>query len=114
MSSAHPAASFREDFARRLAEATLYRLRAEVRATPHVEYALSWLREPKCVASSSSRERMRVSLETTELIRFFEPHLFSASDVPNGKPSPDLFLHAAAGCACRRPNALWWRIRRPA
>src|SRR5262245_12596262 len=85
-----------EDFGQRLAEATLYRLRTEVRATPHVGYALSWLREPKCVASSSSRERMVVSLETTELIRFFEPHLFSASEVPNGKPAPDLFLHAAA------------------
>ena len=84
------------DFGRRLADATLHRLRAVVRATPHAEYALSWLRGPKCVASSSPRERMRVSLETTELIRFFEPNLFSASDVRNGKPAPDLFLHAAA------------------
>jgi HAD superfamily hydrolase (TIGR01509 family) len=87
--------SLPHDFGRRLAEATLHRLRAEVRATPHVEHALTWLRGPKCVASSSSRERIWVSLETTGLIRFFEPHLFSASDVANGKPSPELFLHAA-------------------
>jgi beta-phosphoglucomutase-like phosphatase (HAD superfamily) len=38
---------------------------------------------------------VRVSLETTDLIRFFEPNLFSASEVPYGKPAPDLFLHVA-------------------
>ena len=32
----------------------------------------------------------------TGLLRFFEPNLFSASDVPRGKPAPDLFLYAAA------------------
>ena len=36
-----------------------------------------------------------MSLESTDLARFFDPYLFSASDVPNGKPAPDLFLHAA-------------------
>jgi len=56
---------------------------------------LSWLRGPKCLASSSSIERIRVSLESTGLIRFFEPNLFSASDVRNGKPASDLLLHAA-------------------
>ena len=76
--------------------ATLRRFRAELRAMPHMAYALTWLRGPKCVASSSSLDRIRVSLETTNLIRFFEPYLFSASDVPHGKPAPDLLLHAAA------------------
>ena len=66
-----------------------------MRATKHAAYALSWLRGPKCVASSSSLDRIRVSLESTDLIRFFEPNLFSAGDVRNGKPAPDLFLHAA-------------------
>ena len=76
--------------------ATLRRFRVELRAMPHMTYALTWLRGPKCVASSSSLDRMRVSLETTGLLKFFENCLFSASDVPNGKPSPDLLLHAAA------------------
>jgi HAD superfamily hydrolase (TIGR01509 family) len=84
------------DFAATVASATLRKFRAELRATTHVGHALSWLRGPKCVASSSTLDRMRVSLETTDLIRFFEPNLFSAADVPNGKPAPDLFLHAAA------------------
>ena len=82
-------------FAATVATATLRRFRAELRATAHMAQALSWLRGPKCVASSSSFDRIRVSLESTDLIRYFEPYLFSATEVPNGKPAPDLFLHAA-------------------
>jgi HAD superfamily hydrolase (TIGR01509 family) len=84
------------NFASLVAAATLRRFRVELRPMPHMNYALTWLRGPKCVASSSTLDRIRVSLETTGLIRFFEPYLFSASDVPNGKPAPDLLLHAAA------------------
>ena len=83
------------DFAANLAATTIRRLRAELRATAHMEYALTWLRGRKCVASSSPHDRVRLSLESTGLLRFFEPYVFSASDVPQGKPSPDLFLHAA-------------------
>jgi beta-phosphoglucomutase-like phosphatase (HAD superfamily) len=84
------------NFAKTLAAATLRRLKVELRATAHVEHALTWLRGPKCVASSSPLDRVRVSLESTGILRFFEPYLFSASDVPRGKPAPDLFLHVAA------------------
>ena len=79
-----------------VAAATLRRFRVELRTTPHAGYALTWLRGPKCVASSSPLDRIRVSLETTGLIRFFESRIFSASDVAAGKPAPDLFLRAAA------------------
>ncbi len=85
-----------EGFAGMVASATLRRFRAELRATRYAAHALSWLRGRKCVASSSSPDRIRVSLQTTDLLRFFEPNLFSASEVRNGKPAPDLFLHAAA------------------
>ena len=83
------------NFADTVASVILRRFRRELRATHHAEHALSWLRGPRCVASSSSHERIRASLESTGLIRFFEPNLFSASDVRNGKPAPDLFLHVA-------------------
>jgi HAD superfamily hydrolase (TIGR01509 family) len=85
-----------ENFAATVAAATLRRFREELRATPHMAYALSWLRGPKCVASSSSLDRIRVSLETTDLARYFDPYLFSANDVARGKPAPDLLLHVAA------------------
>ena len=83
------------NFSSTLAAATLRRLRADLRAMPHVAYALTWIRGRKCVASASSLDRIRVSLEATGLLRFFEPNLFSANDVARGKPEPDLLLHAA-------------------
>jgi len=83
------------NFASVLSASTLRRFRAELRAMPHVSYALTWIRGRKCVASASGLDRIRVSLEVTGLLRFFEPHLFSANDVPRGKPAPDLLLHAA-------------------
>ena len=75
--------------------ATLKRFRTELRPTPHMAYALTWLRGPKCVASSSPLDRIRVSLEIAGLLRFFGFNLFSASGVPNGKPAPDLYLQVA-------------------
>jgi beta-phosphoglucomutase-like phosphatase (HAD superfamily) len=38
---------------------------------------------------------MRVTLGATGLLSHFGGSLFSAMDVARGKPSPDLFLHAA-------------------
>lgn len=83
------------NFSTTVAAATVKRLRAELRAMPHAAHALTWLRGPKCVASSSPPERIRTSLESTGLAKFFN-FLFSATEVPNGKPAPDLFLHAAS------------------
>jgi HAD superfamily hydrolase (TIGR01509 family) len=94
------------NFAVTVATATLRRFRQELRATAHVSYALTWLRGPKCVASSSTLDRIRVSLEATDLIRFFEPYLFSASDVHNGKPAPDLFLLAATKMRVRPSDCI--------
>jgi HAD superfamily hydrolase (TIGR01509 family) len=79
-----------------VATETLRRLRTELRAVAHAAHALTWIRGPKAVASSSSPERIRLSLEVTGLIRFFETRLFSASRVHSGKPAPDIFLLAAA------------------
>ena len=84
------------DFAATVAHETARALRAELRAMAHAAYALSWLRGPKCVASSSPLERIRLSLELAGLTRFFEPNMFSASAVARGKPAPDLFLLAAS------------------
>jgi len=51
---------------------------------------------PRCVASSSDPDRIRLSLEVTDLDRHFEDDfVFSAQMVERGKPEPDLFLMAA-------------------
>jgi HAD superfamily hydrolase (TIGR01509 family) len=75
----------------------LYALyRKELRATAGLLDALPRLTMPICVASSSHLERIRLSLDLTGLLPFFEPNIFSASMVSKGKPAPDLFLHAAS------------------
>lgn len=48
-----------------------------------------------CVASSGSRQRIEKTLRQTGLWDRFDGSMFSAEDVPNGKPAPDLFLQAA-------------------
>lgn len=49
----------------------------------------------KCVASSGSPAKLRVTLGVSGLASYFEPHIFSATMVERGKPAPDLFLLAA-------------------
>jgi len=48
-----------------------------------------------CVASSARVEKMHMTLGSTGLLPYVEDVLFSANMVANGKPFPDLFLHAA-------------------
>jgi HAD superfamily hydrolase (TIGR01509 family) len=68
---------------------------AELAAMPGIETLLQNLQQPRCVASSSAPERLRHSLSVTGLLHYFEPHVFSATQVARGKPAPDLFLFAA-------------------
>jgi len=84
------------NFSTRVAQETLRRFRLDLRPIAHAARALTWIRGPKAVASSSALDRIRSSLEVTDLLRFFEPRMFSASGVARGKPAPDLFLLAAA------------------
>ncbi|MBZ9916172.1 MULTISPECIES: HAD family hydrolase [unclassified Mesorhizobium] len=56
---------------------------------------LEQLSNPRCVASSSSLERIHHSLSVTGLARFFGENIFSSSMVARGKPAPDIFLFAA-------------------
>ena len=50
---------------------------------------------PRCIASSSSPDRLAVCLEVLRMTELFEGRVFSASNVARGKPHPDIFLHAA-------------------
>lgn len=64
-------------------------------AIPGIDEVLEALDMPFCVGSSGVPAKIRGSLTKTGLLSFFEPHLFSAYQVENGKPAPDLFLFAA-------------------
>ena len=60
----------------------------------HIKEALAALPYPKCIASGNELERIKLSLEVTGLKEYFT-HVFSSLQVQAGKPSPDVFLHAA-------------------
>jgi len=79
-----------EEFGRLLFE----RFRRELRPVAGIRDAILALPYRRCVASSSSPDRLRLSLEVTGLAPLFE-HVFSAVQVARGKPAPDLYLLAA-------------------
>lgn len=68
---------------------------AELKPVDGIREALARIALPVCVASSSPPERLRFKLELTGLYERFAGRMFSAVEVANGKPAPDLFLHAA-------------------
>jgi HAD superfamily hydrolase (TIGR01509 family) len=67
----------------------------DLEAIRGIHDALDRITQRVCVASSGSHQRMRVSLGSTSLYERLAPNIFSASQVKNGKPAPDLFLFAA-------------------
>jgi len=69
---------------------------AELAPVDGVVEALDRIATPTCVASGGSHEMLRHTLGLTGLYDRFEGRIFSASEVAEGKPAPDLFLHAAA------------------
>jgi len=89
-----------EDFPTAVREATLAALRTEgVQPIPGIVAALDAIDAAglaTCVASSGRFEKMRTTLGITGLLPRFEGRLFSAHQVKEGKPAPDLFLFAAA------------------
>lgn len=83
----------------------LNRFATELRPVPGAAEALRSCAVPFCVATSSSPERARASLEAAGLMPLV-PRLFTASEVARGKPAPDLFLHAAAEMGARPSRCL--------
>lgn len=67
----------------------------ELKPTAGISAFLDTLSLGRCVASSSSIERVNHSLAVTGLAPFFGEAIYSSSMVKNGKPAPDIFLFAA-------------------
>ncbi|WBU61595.1 HAD family hydrolase [Paracoccus albus] len=76
----------------------LERMETELRPVEGIADALRRLPQRKAVASSSALPKLRRSLKICGLLDFFEPAVFSASQVARGKPAPDVFLFAAKQC----------------
>lgn len=78
----------------------------ELKVMPGASEVLTALPLPCCVATSSSPRRAEQSLRMTGLWPLVEGRVFTASEVANGKPAPDLFLHAAARMGARPDRCL--------
>lgn len=91
--------SFSVEFWRDVQAETLLAFEQGVEAIAGVKDLLQALQErglPFCVASNGRHEKMQMSLTLSGLVDFFpRERRFSATDVAQGKPAPDLFLHAA-------------------
>jgi beta-phosphoglucomutase-like phosphatase (HAD superfamily) len=96
-----------DGFSDSLKLATLKRFRAELR---EVQGAGAFIRYfahlSRCIASSSSLDRLQVCLDVLGLADEFCDHVFSADMVERGKPHPDIFLFAARKIQVSPENCL--------
>ena len=90
--------SLEEDFECRYRARVAQLLSSQLQPMPGVPEMLAQLTSagfPICIASNGPLHKMRLSLETCDLLRYFEGRLYSAHEIQAWKPDPSLFLHAA-------------------
>jgi HAD superfamily hydrolase (TIGR01509 family) len=83
------------DFQLRYRDRLLSRMAAELTPMEGVFAVLDHLRVPYALATSSSPQRLALSLKVTGLAPYFAGKAYTASEVRAGKPAPDLYLYAA-------------------
>lgn len=86
----------------------LYRqaLASDLQLVDGIVEALEEINLPTCVASNGSHSKMEFTLKCAGLWSRFEGRIFSAADVSQGKPAPDLFLHAASTLGFRPADCI--------
>jgi HAD superfamily hydrolase (TIGR01509 family) len=84
-----------DDFRFEYRDALLEVFTTELKPTVGLDTMLEKLNVKSCVATSSSPAKVSHALHVTALNEYFSGNVFTASEVKNGKPAPDLFLHAA-------------------
>ncbi|MBC9245674.1 HAD family hydrolase [Paracoccus sp. 11-3] len=94
------------DFADSYREHLLQRFETDLRPTPGFPDMLRGIVRPVCVATSSAPPRVERTLDLLGLRDLFGKNVFTASQVKNGKPAPDLFLFAAAQMQTDPANSL--------
>ena len=64
------------------------------------------LKVPFCVASSGPENKIRLNLDITGLLPFFENNIFSCFAIQKWKPEPDVFLWAAESMGFKPEDCL--------
>jgi HAD superfamily hydrolase (TIGR01509 family) len=92
------------DFSSKLKRATLDRFRTDLKeVSGAAQFIKRFSHIPRCIASSSSIDRLRLCLSSLAMEAEFGDHVFSADMVARGKPHPDIFLFAASKLGAK-PN----------
>ncbi|MGG5488073.1 HAD family hydrolase [Gaetbulibacter sp. PBL-D1] len=67
----------------------------QIQSVEGVKEVIKSLSIPFCVASSGPTEKIRLNLELTGLLPYFEDNIFSCYTIEKWKPEPDVFIWAA-------------------
>lgn len=93
------------EFMRRFKQETHEALQS-VTPVPGIVDALDSIAWQQCVASNGSHAKMRQTLGRTGLLSRFEGKIFSAEDVANPKPAPDVYVHACVSMGFDRAECV--------
>lgn len=74
---------------------TFEAFRQKIKPIEGIKEVIETLELPFCVASSGPANKIRLNLEITGLLPYFEGKIFSCYDIQKWKPEPDIFLWAA-------------------
>ena len=74
---------------------TFETFRKKIQPIKGIKDVVENLNLPFCVASSGPENKIRLNLEITGLLPFFEGNIFSCYAIQKWKPEPDIFLWAA-------------------
>ncbi len=74
---------------------TFEAFRKNIQPIEGIKEVIEQLEIPFCVASSGPENKIRLNLEVTGLLSFFEGNIFSCYAIQKWKPEPDIFLWAA-------------------
>ena len=87
--------TFAPDFEQTFRKRTYEIFRHEMKPVKGIEQVLAGLSLPFCVASSGPIEKIRLNLEITGLLPYFEGRIYSGYTINSWKPDPGIFLYAA-------------------
>lgn len=74
---------------------TFEAFRNDIKPIKGIKKVVENLEIPFCVASSGPENKIRLNLEVTGLLPYFEDKIFSCYAIEKWKPEPDIFLWAA-------------------
>ncbi|MFA5327006.1 MAG: HAD-IA family hydrolase [Prolixibacteraceae bacterium] len=84
-----------DDFEKEFRRRTFELFKTDLKPVKGVAKLLDKITVPYCVASSGPREKLQLSLQTTNLLAKFENRIYSSYDIGSWKPNPEIFLYAA-------------------